>query len=107
MRSRTSPAAPRTHSVKDLLQRGPALLKRVTDHQERAGRWENWLSGRLPAELHARISGISEENGNLCIFAVSAAWCARLRYAVCELEGEIRKAEPTVRGIEVRVLPRA
>jgi hypothetical protein len=107
MRSRTSPSASRTHSVKDLLQRGPPLLKRVTDHQERAGRWENWLSDHLPAELYGRISGISEEDGNLCIFAVSAAWSARLRYAICELEGQIRKVEPTLRGIEVRVLPRA
>jgi hypothetical protein len=89
------------------LQRGPALLMRVTDHQARAGRWENWFSGHLPAALYARISGISEEHGNLCIFAVSAAWSARLRYAICELEAEIRAVEPALRGIEVRVLPRA
>ena len=80
---------------------------RVTDHEARASRWEKWLSGQLPAELFARISGISEEDGNLCIFAVSAAWSARLRYAVHELETAIRKVEPTLQTIEVRVLPRA
>jgi hypothetical protein len=99
MRSRTSPAAARTHSVKDLLRRGPAILTRVTDQQARSDRWRLRLA-------RTRISGVSEQDGNLCIFATSAAWSARLRFALIELEGDLRRAEPTLRAIEVRVLPR-
>ena len=106
MRSRTSPVAARTHSVKDLLRRGPAILTRVTDQQARSDRWHLRLAHLLPEELRTRISGVSEQDGNLCIFATSAAWSARLRFALIELEGDLRRAEPTLRAIEVRVLPR-
>jgi len=41
------------------------------------------------------------------IFAATAAWSARLRYAVLELEREIRTADPELTDIEVRVLPRS
>jgi hypothetical protein len=40
------------------------------------------------------------------IFAESAPWSARLRYAVLELEAAIRAADPELTDIAVRVLPR-
>jgi hypothetical protein len=107
MRSRTRPAAPPAHSVKELLGRGPLALKRVTDHLIRAHDWHSWLTARLPGALALHISGISAQAGTLVVFATSAAWCARLRYAVLELEAEIRGAAPELKAIEVRVLPRA
>jgi hypothetical protein len=55
----------------------------------------------------ARISGIAEREGRLVIFAETAAWSARLRYAILELEREIRAADPALIDIEVRVLPRS
>ena len=102
-------AAPRTppvHSVKELLAHGPPSLKRVTDQAARQSFWHGWLRGHIPAELHARISGVAEREGTLVIFAESAAWSARLRYAVLELESEIRAAQPTLGRIAVRVRPR-
>jgi hypothetical protein len=69
--------------------------------------WAGWLAARLPAELHGHVSGISAQQGTLVVFAQSAAWCARLRFAVLELEPEIKAAAPQLQAIEVRVLPRA
>ncbi|HVY79772.1 MAG TPA: hypothetical protein VG994_02225 [Steroidobacteraceae bacterium] len=40
------------------------------------------------------------------IFAESAAWSARLRYAIAELDADIRRANPAIRSVSVRVLPR-
>jgi hypothetical protein len=80
---------------------------RVTAQSARQDFWSCWLSDHLPAELRTRVSGITERAGKLVIFAESAAWSARLRYAVLELEREIRAADPAVTAVTVRVLPRS
>jgi len=109
MSSRTSLVPPKAHSVKDLLARGAPGLTRITDQAARqAARqsfWSGWLSAHLPAQIFTRISGVSERDGTLVIFAETAAWSARLRYAVLELEADIRAADPALSAIEVRVLP--
>jgi hypothetical protein len=106
MRSRARPEAPPTHSVKDLLARVVPGLTRVTEQVSRQNYWLEWLSQHLPAEIHARVSGVSEQRGILVVFAESPAWSARLRYAVLELEPAIRAADPGLTSIDVRVLPR-
>jgi hypothetical protein len=104
MRSRTSPA----HSVKELLSRRAPVLTRVTEQQQRQNFWHSFLSERLPAEILTRISGISEQRGRLTVFAEGPAWGQRVRYAVLELEAEIRAAAgAALTRIEVRVLPRS
>src|SRR2546430_13630205 len=57
----------------------------------------------LPTELGARVCGVIERDGTLVIFAASAAWCARLRYALQELDPQIRAAAPQLTAIAVRV----
>ena len=82
-------------------------MTRVT--RETAARqnfWNEWLAARVPAELQVRICGVSDRDGTLTVFAKSPAWSARLRYAILELEGDMRAADPTLRSIEVRVRPR-
>jgi hypothetical protein len=106
MSSRTSLVSRRPHSVKDLLARRVPGLTRITDQAARQSFWSEWLSTRLPAELYPRISGVSERDGTLVVFAETAAWSARLRFAVLELEAAIRAAQPEITGIRVRVLPR-
>jgi len=107
MRSRTGLTAVKVHSVKDLLARNLPGLTRVTAQAARQNYWSCWLSERLPAELRSKVSGVTELGGTLVIFAATAAWSARLRYAVLELEREIRTADPELTDIEVRVLPRS
>jgi len=79
---------------------------RVTTHTRRADFWSEWLSVHLPAQIRPRLSGVIERDGTLVIFAESAAWSARMRYSVLELEAEIRAAATDVTAIEVRVRPR-
>jgi hypothetical protein len=82
-------------------------LTRVTDAAAAPQRWEAWLLAHLPPPLPAKISGVHERDGTLVVFAESAAWCARLRYALGELEATLRRAHPSVTSIAVRVLPRS
>jgi hypothetical protein len=107
MRSRTGPTSTKVHSVKNLLARNLPGLTRVTAQAARQNFWNGWLSERLPAELSPKVSGVTERDGTLVIFAETAAWSARLRYAVLELEREMRAADPELTDIEVRVLPRS
>ncbi len=81
-------------------------LTRVTDQAARADFWSGWLCRHLPTDLAARVSGVVEREDTLVIFAASAAWSARLRYALQELEPQIRAASPAVSAISVRVRPR-
>ncbi len=96
----------RLHSVKELLARTAAGMTRVTDQAARQGFWSGWLLSHLSTDIGPRVSGVVERDGTLVIFATSAAWCARLRYAVQELEPQIRAAAPQLTAIAVRVQPR-
>jgi hypothetical protein len=94
------------HSVKDVLARPTPTLTRVSNQADRQNHWKTWLTAHLPPDLTTRLSGVVEREGTLVVFAESAAWCARLRYAVVELEAEIKAAGPEVQQVSVRVLPR-
>jgi hypothetical protein len=106
MRTTAGPRTSRVHSVKDLLSRSIGNLTSVTDRQARQGFWSEWLSLRLAAELPARISAVTEREGKLVIYSDTAAWSARLRYAILELEADIRAQDPAITQIVVRVKPR-
>ncbi len=98
----------RTDSVKDLLSRlAPGLSQRVTDQTQRQAFWKRWLDAHLPAEITPKLTGVVERDGTLVIFAESPAWSARLRFAVQEIEPQIRAAGPGISEISVRVLPRS
>jgi hypothetical protein len=96
----------RPDSVKDVLGRLSPTLTRVTDQAVRQRAWREWLAAHLPEDLASRVSGIVEREGTLVLFAESAAWCARLRYAVQEVEAPLRGAHPGIGEIKVRVLPK-
>ncbi len=93
-------------SVKDVLARGSATLTRVADQASLQSWWRQWLTEHLPPELTARLSGIVEREATLVIFTESAAWSARLRYVIRELEPQIKQARPAVQHVSVRVMPR-
>lgn len=96
----------RVDSVKGLLARaGNPALASIADQAARQRAWRGWLDERLPAPLRARITGIVERDRELVIFTESAGWGVRLRYALGELESELRRAHPAVSRIVVRVLP--
>ncbi|MFZ0501995.1 MAG: DciA family protein [Steroidobacteraceae bacterium] len=94
------------HSVKDLLARSVPVLARAADQSTRQAFWLRWLETHLAPELCPRITAITERGHTLVVFADSPAWSARLRYAVQELHGQIRAAQPEIEEIMVRVMPR-
>jgi hypothetical protein len=95
-------------SVKALLSRSSqSALSDVARHRQSQKDWNLWLRSKLPAALAARVTGVTERAENLVIFAESSAWSARLRYAIAELEEEIRRANPAIKVVDVRVMPKA
>jgi hypothetical protein len=106
-RTPTASRRGRPHSVKDLLTQKSALLTRVTQQATRQNHWEKWLASHLPAELATRVSTVTERADTLVIFASSAAWATRLRYALADLEPQLRAQNVQLTRIEVRVRPSA
>ena len=92
-------------SVKSLLARSGPVLGRIAEHTARRDVWREWIAGRIAEQLRARITGIVERDGALVIFTESAGWGVRLRYAIAELEPELRREHPQISRVMVRVLP--
>ena len=92
-------------SVKDLLAGAHPALQRLKEQAARQALWGAWLDAHLPAEARAHVSGIVERRDTLVIFTASAAWSARVRFAVAEIEAALKRAHPGITEVEVRVLP--
>ena len=105
-RAVSGPRPQAAHSVKDLLARSVPILSQAARQSARQAFWGPWLAARLAPELPPRITGVTERDGTLVVFADSPAWSARLRYALLELTAQIREAEPNIKEVTVRVLPR-
>ncbi len=93
-------------SVKDVLARGNPTLTRVADQVGLQRWWREWLTEHLPGELIPRLSGVVERGATLVIFTESAAWSARLRYVIQDLQAQIKEARPTIQQVSVRVMPK-
>ena len=101
----SGPQPQRLHSVKDLLAGAVPVLSKAAGQNARQAFWRHWLEARLPPEMAPRITGITERDGSLVVFAESPAWSARLRYALQELGGRIREVQPDIKVVTVRVMP--
>jgi hypothetical protein len=94
-------------SVKALLSRSShSPLARVAEQRQSQKDWGEWVRSKLPAALAARVSGVVERAENLVIFAESAAWAGRLRYVLVELDEDIKRENPAIQSVAVRVMPR-
>jgi hypothetical protein len=92
-------------SVKNLLARSTPVLASIGGQAARQRLWRAWLAEHVQEPLRAHVSGIVEREGTLVLYAESAGWGVRLRYAMAELEVELRREHPQVTRIAVRVLP--
>lgn len=101
----SAPGHSGVRSIGDLLNRGAPILSRIGDQRARQSFWRDWLLAHLPAELAPRITGAVERDGALTVFADSAAWSARLRYALQELDTQLRAADANIKRVVVRVMP--
>jgi predicted nucleic acid-binding Zn ribbon protein len=95
-------------SVKALLGRiSRNVVAPVAEQRQAQEGWREWLKNKLPAHIEAHVTGVVEREGTLTVFAESAAWSARLRLEIAELEGAIRERNAQVVKLVVKVMPRA
>jgi hypothetical protein len=97
--------------INDLLSKRP-LLARLAAAIPAQQSWLEWLRAAVPAELAVHIVNVVPRNGTgaanlreLVIFADSAAWGMRLRYALAAIEADIRTRDAAVARWLVRIAP--
>jgi len=89
-------------SVNDLLiSRG--VLRRIAAAIPLQQSWTDWVRGRVGTELAAHIVNAVPNNGQLVVFADSAAWGTRLRYALAAMQPDITGRDATISNASVRV----
>ena len=96
----------RADSVKELLATLTPTLKRVSDQSAHQQFWGRILAAELGPGLAQHICGLVEREHTLVVFARSAAWSARLRFALEEAHSRIVAHRPSIQHLQVRVLPR-
>jgi hypothetical protein len=93
-------------SVKELLQRSTPVLAGLQREALRQRDWLQWVKRELPEELAVHVTGVTEQSGELVIFAESAAWGVRLRYAAPQLLNVLGGQPANIVGVRIRVVPR-
>ena len=87
---------------------GPGVaLARVSEQADKQQEWRKWLESTLPRAAVEHLSGVVERGATLVIFTESAAWSARVRFAVAEIEGLIKKESQGIENVVVRVMPKS
>jgi predicted nucleic acid-binding Zn ribbon protein len=103
IRDRTRRGESQPRSVSELLARaGGATLRQI---KLQPFDWATLVRERLSAELALHLRAAEFADGRLTLFTESAAWSARLRYAMADAEAALRGAKPEIREIVVRVAP--
>jgi hypothetical protein len=90
-------------SAGDLL--AEKLAKITKSAQSRPHESIELIQARLPLPLQPHVRHAQERNGVLLITTASAAWSTRLRFALAEIEPEIRRLWPAIQRVEIRVAP--
>ena len=93
-------------SVKDLLQRSTPVLAGLQREAARQHDWLQWVQRELPEELASHVTAVTEQPGALVIFAESAVWGVRLRYAAPQLLTAVTKQRASIVEVRIRVSPR-
>ena len=104
-------AAPRQRanpkSINELLSNRSGL-RRITAGLAAQQSWAEWLRGAVKAELAGHVVSAVPKNAELVVFADSAAWGTRLRYALAAMQSRIAARDSAISHTTVRVqLPAA
>jgi hypothetical protein len=94
-------------NVKDLLAKSGITSKGIAQFADQQSRWASNLAATLDPALLERITGTGFEAGTLTVYVESAAWSARLRYALAECLPRLKDADATLTSVSVRLRPRA
>jgi predicted nucleic acid-binding Zn ribbon protein len=109
-RRRTIPTSPagvanrpgNLKSVNDLLSHRSGL-RRIVDSIPAQLSWAEWLRCALAAPLSEHIVSAVPKSAELVVFADSAAWATRLRYALAALQPQVSARDATIARMTVRV----
>jgi hypothetical protein len=94
-------------NVKDLLAKAGITSKGIAQFADQQSRWSSKLASTLDPALFERVTGTGFEAGTLTVYVESAAWSARLRYAIAECLPRLQEADATLAAVSVRLRPRA
>ncbi len=89
-------------SVNDLLI-GSLSLRRIAATIPAQQSWTDWLRGVVASELASHIVNVVPNAGQLVVFADSAAWGTRLRYALAGMQADIAGRDASISSASVRV----
>ena len=89
-------------SINELLANRP-ILQRLAAAIPAQQSWTGWLREQLSPELAPHIINVVPKNGQLVVFADSAAWSARLRYALADIAAQISERDAAICRTQVRV----
>jgi Dna[CI] antecedent, DciA len=89
-----------------LLAKAGITSKGIAQYADQQSRWSSKLSAALDPALFERVTGTGFEAGTLTVYVESAAWSARLRYALAESLPQLQEAETSLTAVSVRLRPR-
>jgi predicted nucleic acid-binding Zn ribbon protein len=89
-------------SVNELLSHRSGL-RRIVDSIPAQLSWADWLRAALAPPLAGHIVSAVPKSPELVVFADSAAWATRLRYALAALLPDIRARDAAISRMTVRV----
>jgi hypothetical protein len=89
-------------SINELLSNQPGL-RRISASLPLQQSWADWLRDGLAAELAEHLVNALPKNDELVVFADSAAWGTRLRYALAALKADITGRDAALARITVRI----
>jgi hypothetical protein len=95
----------RAKSLADLLIDRHSVVAEVARQRSAESEWRVTLSKLLPESLRNKVNRLVEKDGQLFVFTESSGYAARLKFALAELENELKQALPRVTKIHVRVRP--
>lgn len=101
-RSRQAPK-----QINQLLSGNKLLSTAVQQQANLRDRLEGFFTERLDPALGRAIGHYSEKDGQLTVFVRSAAWSARLRFALAELWPELQRQWPQLNNFAVKIQPAA
>jgi hypothetical protein len=78
-------------------------LRRIAANIPLQQSWVEWLRGMVAIELAGHIVNAVPKNGQLVVFADSAAWGTRLRYALAGMQADIAGRDAAISRASVRV----
>jgi Dna[CI] antecedent, DciA len=92
-------------SINDLLS-SRSGLRRITAALPVQQSWADWLRATVASELAGHIVSAVPKNAELVVFADSAGWGTRLRYALIAMLPQIAARDAALSRITVRIQAR-